>query len=59
MLAVAGVVVWKFYQAGKVVDSIQEEIATTYNPASKENFIYQGTQSAGKSLGAWLYDVTH
>lgn len=61
MLAGAAFVTWKLYQAsqavGKVVDAVQEEVTTTFNPASDENFIYKGTQGAGNFIGESLFKL--
>lgn len=63
MLAVAGIVVYEVHKAykatGQLVSSAEQVASTTLNPASDQNFVYQGTQQAGHSLGAWLYKVTH
>jgi len=60
---------------GDVVDTVTESAATTFNPASPENFVYKGANAIGEAVtspdssgrnadgsftwGGWLYDVTH
>lgn len=48
-------------------DFVGTQAATTFNPASDQNFVYRGVNGMGSSLtgdqhftlGGWLYDVTH
>lgn len=48
-------------------DFVGQQVTTTLNPASDQNFIYRGVNGIGSgitgdrdwSLGSWLYDVTH
>lgn len=50
---------YKVYQGGKVVAQVMAE---DLNPASDQNVIYQGTQSAGAHIGrtvaCWFNDCS-
>lgn len=61
---ILGYLLWRGYQrAGQIAAGAVEKV----NPASPNNFIYQGVSAVGSSitgdknwnLGGWLYDITH
>lgn len=61
VLLLLGIAATAYYlfKGKQTLDNAVDFVSTDLNPASEENFIYQGTQDIGEYIGKNLYEVTH